>query len=152
MLLGHLLNALALSVSMSVSSPQPPPAQKIVTAAQVNGTWRVKNRTQDNEFRILALGKKRLRIAFEGLYKFRTFDGTAVAHVGTAEGTADIEGDTVNFRPEGVRDCVITMRFARNRLFVRQEGLCDFGLNVTAEGVYRRVSARKPTFDQSMPD
>ena len=39
--------------------------QGIVTAAQVNGTWRSKN----GEFKVWALGKQRLRVEFSGTYE-----------------------------------------------------------------------------------
>lgn len=121
-------------------------AQTVVTAAQVNGTWQLKNSYQENEFRILALGNNKLKVEFEGLYKFRV-NGERMAHTGTGAGVAKIEGIIAHFKPEDAEeDCDITLRFARGKLIVKQNGICGFGLNVTAEGVYMRVNT-KPKFD-----
>ncbi len=47
-------------------------APKIVTAAQVNGTWR----TKTGDFKVLALGRQKLRIEFSGTYESRSSRGT----------------------------------------------------------------------------
>jgi hypothetical protein len=120
-------------------------AQKIVTAAQVNGTWRTKTR----EFKVLALGKQKLRVEFSGTYEYRV-DGEMMANTGTGYGIAKIEGDTATFRPEGSEeDCRITMRFTGSKLVVGQEGGCGFGQHVTAIGTYRKVSGGKPAFSEN---
>ncbi len=134
---------LAAAVSAVVQAAPP----KIVTAAQVNGTWR---RKDGSEFKILALGRQRLRVSFDGIYEYRLPDGAPTANIGFGEGVAFIEGDTATFNPIGDEelDCKITLRFADGKLLVSQEGGCGFGHNVTADGVYRRVSAAKPKFDR----
>jgi hypothetical protein len=116
--------------------------QTIVTAAQVNGTWR----NGRNEFRIWALGGQRLQVEFSGVSEFPP----GVSHVGEDSGIARIEGDTATFgpQPEGVEECSITMRFTRGRLVVTQNGRCGYGHNVSAEGTYRRVSASRPRFGE----
>lgn len=97
-------------------------APKIVTAAQVNGTWR----TKTGEFKVLALGRQKLRIQFSGTYEYRV-NGEWTANTGTGAGIAFIVGDTATFRPEGAEeDCTITMRFAAGALDVTQEGGCGF--------------------------
>ncbi|MDS4019362.1 MAG: hypothetical protein RKR03_02440 [Candidatus Competibacter sp.] len=122
--------------------PQLAAAPRIVTAAQVNGTWR----TPTNEFKVLALGKQKLRVEFDGTYEYRV-NGEWMANTGTGAGIAVIAGDTATFRPEGVEmDCAITMRFTAGALLVTQEGGCGFGHHVTASGTYRKVSDRRPTF------
>ncbi|MFO1424353.1 MAG: hypothetical protein U1F70_12025 [Candidatus Competibacteraceae bacterium] len=122
--------------------PQSAAAPKIVTAAQVNGTWR----TKTGEFKVLALGRQKLRVEFDGTYAYRV-NGEWMANTGTGVGIAVIAGDTATFRPEGAEmDCAITMRFAAGALLVTQEGGCGFGHHVTAVGTYRKVSDRKPTF------
>lgn len=123
-----------------------PGAQRVVTAAQVNGTWR----SGQNEFRIRALGGQRLQVEFSGVYPFRAPGGERTANTGEGHGIARIEGDTATFRPEGAEDaCSITMRFTRGRLVVTQDGICGFGFNVSAMGTYRRVSARRPRFGEN---
>ena len=122
--------------------PQSAAAPRIVTAAQVNGTWR----TPTNEFKVLALGKQKLRVEFDGTYEYRV-NGEWMANTGTGAGIAVIAGDTATFRPEEAEmDCAITMRFIAGQLIVTQEGGCGFGHHVTASGTYRKVSDHRPTF------
>jgi hypothetical protein len=112
--------------------------ETIVTAAQVNGTWKNKNGTFD----IKALGKQRLQVAFSGIYRYNTPAGPSV-NDGEASGIAFIEEDTAIFKPEEAEDdCVITMKFTKDKLTVTQEGICGFGFHVTAAGTYRKVGKR----------
>lgn len=118
--------------------------QKIVTAAQVNGTWGYRGHT----LKVWALGRQRLKVEFEGIYEYKTKDGP-MANMGSGGGIARIEGDTAIFRPGEIgvdEECKITMRFTKLRLIVDQEGTCGFGHNVTAAGTYRKISKAKPKF------
>ncbi|HKY05184.1 MAG TPA: hypothetical protein VJQ56_09860 [Blastocatellia bacterium] len=118
--------------------------QKIVTASQVNGTWRDKN----NIFKVWALGNQKLKVEFLGTYEYKTPAGL-MANTGSGSGIAGIEGDTAVFKPDGADDdCKIIMKFATGKLVVEQEGGCGFGHNVIASGSYRKVSARKPRFNE----
>ncbi|HRD64732.1 MAG TPA: hypothetical protein PKY50_01110 [Candidatus Competibacter sp.] len=117
--------------------------QTIVTANQVNGTWRNRN----GEFKIWALGKQRLRIEFSGVYEYSSPYGP-MANTGEGAGTAFIEGDIAVFKPNGVDDdCKIVLRFKKNILIVEQNGICGFGHNVSAAGRYPKVSGKKPKFN-----
>jgi len=114
-----------------------------VTAAQVNGTWKMKG----GEFKIWALGQQRLQIEFSGTYEYQSPQGPT-ANEGQGSGIARIEGDTAIFKPEGAEDeCKITLKFTRGKLVVTQTGTCGFGNNVSAEGTYKKVSSNKPKFD-----
>ncbi|MFN0120239.1 MAG: hypothetical protein ACKV2V_07030 [Blastocatellia bacterium] len=118
-------------------------AQKIVTATQVNGTWRLRK----NTFKILALGNQKLRVQFDGVFEYKSAAGPA-ANVGYGAGIATIEGDTAKFKPDdGEAECMITMRFVKGQMAVDQQGVCGFGHNVYATGAYRKISGRKPRFD-----
>jgi len=118
-------------------------SDKIVTAAQVNGTWKMKGA----EFKIWALGKQRLQIEFSGVYEYKTPQGPS-ANEGVGSGIATIEGDTAIFKPEDAEEeCQITLKFTGGKLVVTQTGICGFGHNVTAAGTYKKVSAQKPKFD-----
>jgi hypothetical protein len=111
----------------------------VVTAAQVNGTWKNKNGT----FHIRALGHQRLQVSFSGVYGYNTPAGPSL-NEGEGAGIAFIEGDTAIFKPEEAEDeCKITMQFAGDRLSVTQEGSCGFGFRVTAAGIYRKVTDPK---------
>ena len=118
--------------------------QKIVTAAQVNGTWD----SRYGRFKIWALGNQKLKVEFDGTYEFESGAGP-MANTGEGSGIAFIEGDTAIFKPEGAEDeCKITMKFKRGKLIVTQESNCGFGHNVTADGTYKKTSSRKPKFDE----
>ena len=112
-------------------------AQRIVTAGEVNGTWIA----DSGEIKVWALGRQRLKVEYSG-----TYESGGTANTGEAHGIAHIEGDTATFEPAGTRGCRITMRFERARLNVNQDGECGFGLNVTAEGTYRKKSRSRPRF------
>ena len=118
-------------------------SDKSVTAAQVNGTWKSKY----GEFKIWSLSQQRLQIEFSGVYAYKTPQGPS-ANDGEGSGFATIEGDTAIFKPEGVEgECRITLKFSGDKLVVTQTGICGFGHNVTAEGSYKKVSAKKPKFE-----
>jgi len=118
-------------------------SDKVVTAAQVNGTWK----TKSGEFKIWALGQRRLKIEFSGVYEYKTPQGPS-ANEGEGSGVATIEGDTAVFKPEGAEEeCQITLQFTAGKLVVTQTGICGFGHNVTAAGTYKRVSTKKPKFE-----
>jgi hypothetical protein len=138
-----ILTLAILWVSLVWLSPNVAQQPQVVTAAQVNGTWQSKF----GSFKILALGKRRLKVQFEGEYLYRLADGTQMAHTGIGDGIAMIEGNEATFKPEGAEDgCEIRMKFLKGKLEVKQEGICGFGHNVSAEGTYRRISSRKPKF------
>src|SRR5262249_51182799 len=112
--------------------------QTVVTAAQVNGAWSNKRGT----FKVRALGNQKLRVEFTGFYEYVSQAGP-MANTGEGKGIAFIEGDTAIFKPDGAEEgCRITMKFTGGKLVVTQEGVCGFGLNVTAAGTYRKVSGR----------
>lgn len=117
---------------------------KIVTAAQVNGTWD----SGPGTFKVFALGNQRLKVEFSGLYEHQTPIGL-MANTGEGSGIAFIQGATAIFKPDGADDdCRITMTFADAELIVEQEGTCGFGMNVTATGRYKKVSSKKPHFSE----
>lgn len=120
-----------------------PQKQSIVTAAQVNGTWR----SGDNEFRVWALGQQKLRVEFSGVYAYKV-GKDRMANIGEGAGIATIEGTTAIFKPDDIGDdaCKITLKFSKGKLQVEQESICGFGHNVSASGTYRKVSSKKPKF------
>jgi hypothetical protein len=125
--------------------PLATPAQnaRIVTAAQANGIYRY----YDNEIRILALGKNKLRVSFDGIY--HTISKSV--NTGSTEGEATIEGNVAILDLSEFGRCKITIVFLRNnRIKVTQEGDspdCGFGHNVHATGTYRKVRGGKPKFE-----
>lgn len=115
----------------------------IVTAAEVNGTWRSQLRT----LKLWALGQGRLQVEFSGTYEYRLADGSLMANTGQGSGIASIEGLVAKFKPAGAEDeCLIKMKFIGGGLQVEQVGICGFGHNVSAAGTYRKISSSKPNF------
>ncbi len=125
-----------------------------VGAAEVNGTFRSyftgKFKGNYNEIKILALGKGKLRVAFELTYPH--FDGTGAmsANIGAAEGIAEIVGDTAVYSSDEYGQCTITIKFVKSgAITVTQDGAdgaCGFGHNVSADGAYKKSSGAKPKF------
>jgi len=128
--------------------------RKSVSVAEVNGTFRSffdgKFKGNYNEIKILALGKGKLRVAFDLTYPFINGMGELMANVGIADGTATIDGDTAVFSPDENGRCKITIKFVkRGTIEITQSGAvgeCGFGFNVTADGIYKKASSVKPKF------
>lgn len=128
--------------------------RKSVSVAEVNGTFRSffdgKFKGNYNEIKILALGKGKLRVAFDLTYPFINGMGELMANVGIADGTATIDGDTAVFSPDENGRCKITIKFVkRGTIEITQSGAvgeCGFGFNVTADGIYKKASSAKPKF------
>jgi hypothetical protein len=128
--------------------------RKAVGAAEVSGTFRshFKGKFKDayNEIKILALGKGKLRIAFELLYPHMIDDNEFTANTGSAEGIAKISGDTAVFTMKEFGACRIIIKFVRpGEIKVTQsieEPNCGFGFNVRADGTYKKTSRAKPKF------
>ena len=115
---------------------------QVVTAAQANGVYKY----YDNEFRILALGKNKLKVQFDGVY--HTIARSV--NIGSASGEATIEGNVATFTPEDTQGCKITMTFLPGKLVVKQDGddaTCGFGHNVYSTGTYRQLRSGKPKFE-----
>ncbi len=125
-----------------------------VSGAEVTGTFR---NQAGSEFMIQALGKGKLKIEFEGIYPYKMANGEPMANTGEASGEADIAGDTATFVPdyskEAKSSCTITLKFTKpGTLVVTQEESeigCGFGHNVRADGTYRKISSKKPKFEQN---
>ena len=121
--------------------------RKAVSSAEVTGTFRD---ISSSEFSILALGKGKLRVSFSGVYNYKMTNGEPMANLGEARGEAEIAGDTATFTPEDTEECTITLKFLRGgKMKVTQKGSdadCGFGHNVTADGMYKKISGVKPKF------
>ena len=139
--------ALALSTSNTTGTGQTeskPGKQTVVTAAQVNGTYR----SHDSEFRILALGHGKLKVQFDGVY--HTISKSV--NTGYASGEATIDGNVATLNVPDFAACKINLVFLpKNTMKVIQEGSdadCGFGHNVYATGTYRKIRAGKPKFEE----
>ena len=132
----------------AVFAPTATAGERSVTAAEANGTYR--DVEGKSEIKILALGHGKLKVQLALVYEYKSGAGPA-ANVGDASGEATIENDTAVFVPEEAGDCKITMTFLPNgKLKVEQQGEeCGFGHNVRADGTFRKISNRKPKFDDA---
>jgi hypothetical protein len=140
--------SIAVLLSCLIFIPATVQAQpKIVTSAQVNGTWKSKFGT----FKVWALGKQRLQVEFSGTYEYLA-NGIPMANMGMGSGIATIENRTAVFKPEGAEaECAIVMNFVGGGLKVQQKSNCGFGHNVTAAGQYRKIITGKPQFGENRP-
>ena len=129
-------------------APTATAGERNVTAAEANGTYR--DVEGKSEIKILALGQGKLKVQLALVHEYKSGAGPA-ANVGDASGEATIENDTAVFVPEEAGDCKITMTFLPNgKLKVVQKGEeCGFGNNVRADGIFRKISNRKPKFDDA---
>jgi len=126
-----------------------------VPAAEVNGTFKMsftgKFKEFSNEIKILAVGGGKLRVAFDLVYPYSMQNGEPMVNMGTLDETASIEGDTALIAPEDSK-CRIKIKFVTSgTIKVVQEGSdasCGFGHNVSAEGIYKKVSGKKPAFEE----
>ena len=126
-----------------------------VSATEVNGTFRMnfqgKFKQQSNDLNILALGRGKLRVAFDLVYPYTLRNGEVSVNMGSLAGEASIIGDTANYSSDEFGPCKITIKFVRSgTVKVTQDGSdadCGFGHNVYASGTYRKISGKKPTFE-----
>ena len=130
------------------SAPTATAGERSVTAAEATGTYR--EAKSNSEIRILALGHGKLKVQLALVYEYQSGEGP-MANLGDASGEATIENDIAVFVPEEAGDCKITMTFLPNgKLKVEQQGEeCGFGHNVRADGTFRKISNRKPKFDDA---
>jgi len=130
-------------------------SRKNVSGAEVTGTFdhafTGKFKGSASEIRILALGKGKLKMAFDLIYPFVDGVGQLEANSGEVDGVATIEADTAMFVSGDNGECRIRIKFVKPGLInVKQLGDssgCGFGLNVSADGTYKKVSGTKPKFE-----
>ena len=153
-----ILVALLLLVCVGASS-EVCAQRQAVSGAEVTGTFRSyfkgKAKGSYNEILIQALGGNKLKIEMALTYPFEV-NGEMSANVGAASGDALIRGDTAVFIPNDAaadnKSCKITLKFSKpGTLIVTTENNsdCGFGLNVSADGTYKKSSGAKPKFGEN---
>lgn len=127
-----------------------------VSGKEVTGTFEMKFENEDleatNEIKIAALGDNKLKIEFDLSYPFRVNNERSSVNIGKAQGEAVIKGDTAIYSTnEDGGKCEIKIKFVKEGLIKvtqSQEGSgCGFGLNVSAQGEYKRMNSSKPVFN-----
>ena len=132
-------------------------SRQAVGGAEATGTFRSyfsgKYKGNYNEIKILALGKRKLKVSFDLTYPYIDGSGEMSANMGSADGEAEISGDTATFSPPESAGCTITIKFVKpGQIKVTQSAAdfdCGFGHNVTAAGTYKKTSGAKPKFEQN---
>jgi uncharacterized protein len=81
----------------------------------------------------------------DGRIKF-AISATWKANVGEVSGEVPLKGNAASYTDKD-NDCGLSFKFASGKLVVTQDGSCGMGLNVSASGTYKRVSAAPPKFD-----
>jgi len=131
-------------------------SRKSVSAAEVNGTFRMpfrgKFRKFSNDIKILALGGGKVRFSMDLVYPYSLKNGEPMVNMGGLDDEASITGDTANYESQDGR-CKFTFKFVKpGTLKVTQTGTdgdCGFGHNVMGGGTYTKVSSKKPTFEET---
>lgn len=126
-----------------------------VSGKEVTGTFKYqftgKYKGNSNEIQIQALGNNKVKIGFDLVYPYTMANGDLMANVGQALGEAEINGDEAVFTDSEGGTCSIRVKFVKPgviKVTQEQEGAgCGFGMNVSAEGTYKKVSSVKPKFD-----
>ncbi|HEU4885462.1 MAG TPA: hypothetical protein VFT45_24655 [Longimicrobium sp.] len=121
-------------------------------ATAINGSWQMASgdlaaRGEEwmSEFRLWALDGQHLQAEFSGSYEYKTPGGPAI-RIGDAGGVAVVRGDKAEFRDEYGGECAFALRLRAGELVVHpSDGAC-FGLHITVEGTYHRVSTALPRF------
>ena len=127
-----------------------------VSAAEVNGTFRMsftgKFKGSSNDIKVLALGGGKIRFAMDLIYPYTMRNGDLMANMGQMDAEASIDGDTALFKSDN-GECTMKLIFTRpGTLKVEQTGTdadCGFGHNVMAGGTYRKISSKKPKFEEN---
>lgn len=132
-------------------------SRSAVSGAEATGTFRSyfsgKARGSYDEIKIQALGKGKLKVSFDLLYPFTMANGEIMPNLGNAQGEATISGDTAVYTGGAdLPNCKITIKFVKpGTIQVKQSGTdanCGFGVNVTADGNYKKFSNAKPKFTE----
>src|SRR5437016_3256194 len=143
-LAGHVLVGFSFFLTVLAATA----GERSVTAAETSGTYR--DIESKSKIKIFALGHGKLKVQLALVYEHHSATGLA-ANVGDALAKQRSRTTVAVFVPEGAGDCEITMTFLPNgKLKVEQQGgECGFGHNVRADGTFRKISNRKPKFDDA---
>ncbi len=138
-IIGLILTSLVSVQPLISQTPSPAKPSKTVT-----GHYRLRNPETPNSLEVLQLPEG--KIQFHLLALWVSPNNRENVHNGELEGIIELKGSTATYETEG---CKVTMRFFSTTAVITQEsksGDCDFGVNVTASGIYRKLNSRTPKF------
>lgn len=111
--------------------------KEALTGAEVNGVWSSGNRT----WRLLILPDDRLQFDFQGIYSYIGSDSERTVGYSSLAGIVPVVGNTATIsRVFESSECLITLTLIDGTLEVKQDGLCGFHKDVTADGAYKWTS------------
>lgn len=148
------LSLVCLMASVSFADAQK--ARSSVSGAEVTGTFRMnfegKFKTSSNDIKIQSLRGGKIHFSMDLLYPFTMKNGEAMANIGNLENEAPITGDTATYQSDDGK-CTMIFKFVKPgilKVTQKQGGdfECGFGHNVTADGTYRKVSSKRPSFEE----
>lgn len=125
------------------ASPAEKNYSETVSTSGKTGRYEYKTENNYNEINISELGKNQISVIIFAAYAFFEGSGEGIRK-NEARGTAVIKGDTAVFTPENSGKCKITLKFSGDKIAVKQSS-CRFEKNVTAEGIYKKVSGKPQT-------
>ena len=119
------------------------------SAASLTGTYEYKGGNRANEIKVLQISEGVLKVSFLGNSEFESQAGPmANSGVISARKVQLENAKTALLTYEDAPDCMIFLTFKGNKIEVRQnENDCGFPGGVSADGVYKKTSAKPPVFD-----
>ena len=101
------------------------------------GTYNMKDRGAEGVVLVQQTANGRIKFYLNATYRTNT---------GELSGEVPLTGDAANYVNKAL-DCILSFNFVPGSLVLNQEGSCGMGLNVSATGIYKRVSSAPPSFD-----
>src|SRR4051812_12450432 len=138
-----LLIGLMLSVTSGVTA-QTRTARK-QPAINVTGQYEARSKFAPNSMEVQQLPNGKIKFHILALW-VSSYNSQNV-HNGEVTGIVDFISNAATYEAEG---CKILLKFSKAAVQVKQveeAGDCEFGANVSATGIYRKVNSRKPKFE-----
>jgi len=137
--IGLSVTSLFSAQGLHAQTPSPEKPSKEVT-----GHYRLRNPVTPNSLEVLQLPAGTIQIHLLALWV--SPNNRENVHNGELDGILELKGNKATYEKDG---CKVTIRFFTTTATIIQDskiGDCDFGVNVTATGIYRKLNSRKPKF------
>jgi hypothetical protein len=122
-------------------------AEPSLDAERTTGSYQLLDPGTNGEMQLLWLGKGKLRVSFDLYYRG---GGVSSGATGVGVGEATLRGNTASYRSTDFPQCKLSLTFEPGNVVTVSGGgefECGFGHHVIADGSYRKLSGRKPSFD-----
>lgn len=135
------LNAPA-SPATAQAAVAPPPTFAAAPPAATNATDAGADQTGlAGDYAGASSSSLEIRRQANGQFKFSLLAISPNGNTGSADGELTAAGSTYTWR-NAEFDCLLTFRSTGTNISVAQEGMCGFGMGVTADGTYRKQAGR----------